>query len=157
LLGDTRDWLLYTRGQVRLVVLLEIQEDLSLKRAYQKTKQSKERVKKLLMKYGNDKGRKHLDMAEDYFCEENSDPTLPSDTDLYDSIEDQIISEDWVGPITAHLELWEAGPEGPCQRGNRLVSRLGPIDTSPNAPADFISYLYTSMANLVLIVACITR
>jgi hypothetical protein len=60
-------------------------------------------------------------------------------------------------PITAYLELWEAGPKGPCQRGNRLVSRLGLIDTSPNAPADFISYLYTSMANLVLIVACITR
>ena len=72
------------------------------------------------MKYENYKGREHLDMAEDYFCEENSDPTLPSGTDLYDSIEDQIISEDWAGPITAHLELWEAGPEGPCQRGNRL-------------------------------------
>jgi hypothetical protein len=55
-------------------------------------------------------------MAEDYFCEENSDPTLPSDTDLYDSIEEQIISEDWVamGPITAYLELWEAGPKGLC-------------------------------------------
>jgi hypothetical protein len=69
LLEDTRDWLLYMypRGKVRLVVLLEIQEDLSLKRAYQKTKQSKERVKKLLIKYGNDKGKKLLDMAEDYF------------------------------------------------------------------------------------------
>ena len=41
LLGDTRDWLLYTCGKVRLVVLLEIQEDLSLKRAYQKKKQIK--------------------------------------------------------------------------------------------------------------------
>jgi hypothetical protein len=156
LIADARDWLLYTRGKVRLVILLEIQEDLSLKRAYQKTKQSKERVKNLLVKYANDKGKEHLDMGEEHFGKENSDLTPPSDTDLYNSIEDQVVSEDWVGPITAYLEFWEAGPKGPCQRGNRVVSHLGPIDTSPNAPADFISYLYTSMTNLVLIVACVT-
>jgi len=120
LIADARDWLLYTRGKVRLVILLEIQEDLSLKRAYQKTKQSKERVKNLLVKYANDKGKEHLDMGEEHFGKENSDLTPPSDTDLYNSIEDQVVSEDWVGPITAYLEFWEAGPKGPCQRGNRV-------------------------------------
>jgi hypothetical protein len=70
LLEDARDWLLYTRGKVRLVVLLEIQADLPLKRAYQKTKQSKERIRKLLTKYGNAKGKEIHDVAED------SDPTL---------------------------------------------------------------------------------
>jgi hypothetical protein len=118
LLGDAHDWLSYTRGKVRLVVRLQIQEDVPTRKAYQESKKSRERVEGLLKKYGNARGREIRDMAEDDVTEKGSD------TDLYDSVEEQIVCEDWVGPITAYLEFWEAGPFGPRQRGERVVSRL---------------------------------
>ena len=65
---------------------------------------------------------------------------------VYNLIRRYIISEDLVETITAYLELWEAELKGPCQ------CRLGPIDI-PMPPANFILYLYTSVANLILIVA----
>ena len=64
-------------------------------------------------------------------------------------MEEQIVSEDWVGPITAYLEFWEAGPFEPRQRGERVVSRLLILFpwsdrykqlSCPNAPADFVPY-----------------
>ena len=101
------DWLSYSRGRVRLVILLQIHEDVPTKKAYQKSKRSRERVEGLLREYGNAKCREIRDMAEDDLSEKGSD------TDLYNSVEEQIVSEDWVGPITAFLEFWEAGPFGP--------------------------------------------
>lgn len=32
--------------------------------------------------------------------------------------------DDWMGPLDVSMEVWERGPSGPQQRGNRTVSIL---------------------------------
>jgi hypothetical protein len=47
-----------------------------------------------------------------------------SDGSMYDQIENRIVSEDWVVPLTADVEFWQPGPSGPEKRGETVVSRL---------------------------------
>jgi len=116
LLADVNDWIVHT-DTVQLVVILYIVEDVKLRNLYQKSNVSSSRVKKLLKAFGNSQAKAAHEMDD-----RDDDPD--SDSEMYSLISDQIITEDWVGPITAHIELWERGSSGPEIRGDRYVSRL---------------------------------
>jgi hypothetical protein len=77
------------------VIILDIVEDLPLRKVYQLLK---------VFRNSQDKAAHRTDDGPD------------SDLEIYNLIGDHVVTADWVGPITAHLN---------CQmRGERYVSRL---------------------------------
>jgi hypothetical protein len=42
--------------------------------------------------------------------EPNIEEAIESDKEMYDSIENTVVTRDWVGPVTVDLEFWEPGP-----------------------------------------------
>ncbi|KAJ9324853.1 hypothetical protein DTO027B5_3288 [Paecilomyces variotii] len=98
LLNDAKQWLSRS-STVRLVILVDITEDVRIRRGRQDTDEVKKRIKDLLVKFGTTIAREKEGIELDD-CETLSTP------DLYDEIQSQIVAEDWVGPIQATLEQW---------------------------------------------------
>lgn len=47
-----------------------------------------------------------------------------SDVEMYDDIWSSIINTDWIGSLTASLELWELNGGIPSMRGPRIVRQF---------------------------------
>lgn len=99
LVSDAAQWLEKSGGDVRLVVLVNVEEDIQSRKASQKSKESQRRTLELLSKFGNNKAKGQ---------EEGSDveTDAESDAEMYKSIKSTIVVEDWIGPIKTTLEVW---------------------------------------------------
>jgi hypothetical protein len=96
--NDVFQWLECSGGRIKLAVLVNIEEDACLRRrAHQQTSQFKFRAENLISKYGNDLAKNRAGIKP-----ENPEE---SDADLYEDIRFEIMTTDWIGPITASLEV----------------------------------------------------
>lgn len=101
LVEDAVEWLRRER-RLMVVILVDINED---KRGLTRTQQSNgfhSRVQTLINRYGNSLTREGHD----------SDGDSDSGQTLYDNIDRAIVEGDWVGPLTATLEVWSRNNEG---------------------------------------------
>lgn len=109
--NDASQWLLRSGGKVRLVVLFKIDEDQRVLQSSQKSHDTRRRLRKLVRDYGNDF------VKTKYGIESHDDNGADiSDAELYDNIRVHIELSDWMGPITARLELWELQDGTPAIR-----------------------------------------
>ena len=99
LVGDTTQWLQRSGGEVRLVVLVNIKEDIQTRRARQISDEVRRRVRELIKTFGTAK-------AKDREGIDHDDSDVESDAEIYCNIQSAVVVEDWVGPITATLEVW---------------------------------------------------
>ncbi|KAJ9214273.1 hypothetical protein DTO166G4_4118 [Paecilomyces variotii] len=107
--NDAYQWLLRSGGKVRLVVLVDINEDKRVLQSCQESQDARQRLRKLVRDYGND-------FVKNKHGIKSYDDTDTSDAELYDNIRAHIIPSDWMGPITARLELWEIQGSTPALR-----------------------------------------
>ncbi|BCS29410.1 uncharacterized protein APUU_70980S [Aspergillus puulaauensis] len=124
--NDATQWLQRSGGKVRLVILVKIEEDLKTRRSLQKDPASRKRIRQLVREFGTDivKEKHGLDEPE-------NDESDASNPDIYDNIRASVVVYDWVGPITANMELWELHDGVPMIREQRTVL---PRPESPTNP-----------------------
>ena len=115
LLSDAQQWLHKSSGKIRVVVLVDIVEDTKTLQTLQMSKRAQSRIRRLLTQFGTASAK-----AREGVDHEGPDPE--SDQEQYDNIEAQIVVEDWVGPISASLEVWHTVDNKPKMRGERIVS-----------------------------------
>lgn len=112
LLIDARQWLMNTGDSVRLVVLIDIKErrkDLFVKRQSEETQH---RRRTLLKSYGNEKARNDNCMSDDE-TSDDFDSQIPADEKaVFNEMAATIQVDDWVGPVTASVEVWDKGCDG---------------------------------------------
>ena len=113
LVSDALQWLTKSQGRVRLVVLINIKEDIQSRTARKNSKEAPRRIKTLMKSFGNAKAKDRSGI--DY------DTDATSDDGMYEDIKAAIEVEDWVGPIQATLELWHMADGHPRQRGDQIV------------------------------------
>ena len=106
LVSDAKQWLQKSGGEVRLVILVNIEEDEKIRRAKQKSSAARKRTRQLLIKFGT----------------AYEDPDVESDEEMYDDIRSRIVVEDWVGPLSATLEVWHMVNDTPTLRQPPIVS-----------------------------------
>jgi hypothetical protein len=111
---DARQWLERSDGKVQLVILVDIKEDEGARKRIQATRESQKRVKRLARQFGNAAGKENLGLRSE------SDMEI-SDAELYDSLKSEIMTEDWIGPIRASLEMWHLHDGVVTMRGPRIV------------------------------------
>ena len=115
LVGDAEQWLQKSGGEVRLVILVNIEEDAQIRRAKQKSTAARKRTRRLLTKFGTAK-------AKDREGIDHGDSDVESDAELYKEIRSTVVVEDWVGPISATLEVWHMDDDAPKLRQPPIVS-----------------------------------
>ena len=115
LVSDAAQWLQKSRGKVRLVILVNIEEDVRSRRARQRSSEARKRIHELLVKFGNTK-------AKDQKRIHHGDSDVESNEGFYDDIRSTIVVEDWVGPISATLEVWHMVDDTPKLRQPPIVS-----------------------------------
>ena len=115
LVGDAKQWLQKSSREVRLVILVNIEEDAQVRRAKQKSNAARKRTRQLLTQFGTAK-------AKDREGIDHEDSDVESDEEMYDDIRSRIVVEDWVGPITATLEVWHMVNGTPQLRQPPIVS-----------------------------------
>jgi hypothetical protein len=113
LVSDALQWLTKSQGKVRLVVLVDIKEDIESRTARKKSNKARRRINALMKRFGNAKAKDRSGIDYD------SDAT--SDDEMYENLKSAIEVEDWVGPIQAKLELWHMVNGDPRQRGEQIV------------------------------------
>lgn len=84
--------------KVRLVVLVDVKEDIQSRTARKKSNKARRRIKALMKRFGNAKAKDRSGIDYD------SDATF--DDEMYENLESAIEVEDWVGPIQAN---WNYG------------------------------------------------
>ncbi|KAK1139334.1 hypothetical protein N8T08_001105 [Aspergillus melleus] len=100
LVRDASQWLSRSGGRVKQVIIAKITEDKRQLRDHQKTEQFKRTRDQLVAKYGDDMSQETHEI-HDIEC------TLPDSSDeLYKAIDSEIAASDWIGPISAFLEVW---------------------------------------------------
>jgi hypothetical protein len=115
LISDVCAWLRRER-RLSIVILVNIDEDLRVLREIQSSEGFQHRARGLLSLYGNTAGQ-----GNNWISVEESDARSESDQTLYDSIDRSIVDSDWVGPLTATLEIW-------CRSGDGVPTRReGPV------------------------------
>jgi hypothetical protein len=124
LVSDAKQWLLKAKDEVNLVVIVDIQENFRDRNAIRKTPASKARLRKLVTDYGNE-AAKNRDYKDDENALEDSDiQTIPENEDhgtTHQQIESEININDWIGPHTVTLEMWERVGTTARQRGKSFV------------------------------------
>jgi hypothetical protein len=88
LVNNARQWLQKSGGEVRLVILVNIEEDVRSQRAKQKSGETRKRIRELTIKFGTAK-------AEDRERIGHRDSDVESDAELYNDIRSTIVVEDW--------------------------------------------------------------
>jgi hypothetical protein len=111
--SDALQWLTKSQGRVRLVVLVDIKEDIQSLMARNKSDKTRDRVKALTKRFGNAKAKNRDGI--DYSSDETSDD------EMYENLRSAIEVEDWVGAIQVKLELWHMANGDPQQRGEQIV------------------------------------
>jgi len=101
--------------KIRVVLLVDIVEDTKTLQTLQRSKRAQSRIQRLLTQFGTASAK-----AREGVDHEGPDPE--PDQEQYDNIEAQIVVEDWVGPISASLEVWHTVDNNPQMRGERIVS-----------------------------------
>jgi hypothetical protein len=99
LVSDAAQWLQKSGGKVRLVILVNIKEDIQSQRVRQRFSEARKRIRELIIRFGNAKAKDREEI-------DHEDSDVESNAKLYDDIESTIMAEDWVGPISAKLEVW---------------------------------------------------
>jgi hypothetical protein len=115
LVSDAAQWLQRSGGMVRLAIIVTIKEDVQDLRARQKSSAVKRRIRGLVVRFGNAKGK-------DQEKVDHGDSDVESDAEMYRHIESLIVTEDWVGPINATLEVWHMADGTPTLRQPPIVS-----------------------------------
>lgn len=115
LVSDAAQWLQKSRGKVRLVILVNIEEDVQSRIARRTSSEAQRRTRKLLTEFGKAK-------VKDREGIDHKDSDVESDEEMYDDIRCRIVVEDWVGPISATLEVWHMVNDTPTLRQLPIVS-----------------------------------
>jgi hypothetical protein len=115
LVSDAAQWLQKSGGEVRLVILVNIEEDVQSRRVRQRSSEARKRIRELTIKFGNAKGKDRNGI-------DHGDSDTESDAELYDNVQSAIVVEDWVGPISATLEVWHMVDDTPKLRQPPIVS-----------------------------------
>ncbi|PKY00943.1 hypothetical protein P168DRAFT_293326 [Aspergillus campestris IBT 28561] len=143
LVRDMKQWLLHSRGEVQLVILADINEDKKQLLKQQKSETFRDHAAKVLKDFGNPLGRrKHTEilMADNRVYQGDRARDISALVErLHHEIDDVVQVEDWIGPITADLELWVLKDSEPYRRGRArvfpgLTGRLPPIYTGDIIP-----------------------
>jgi hypothetical protein len=93
LVSDAWQWLTKSKGKVRLVVLVDVKEDIQSRTARKKSNKARRRIKALMKRFGNAQAKDRSGI--DY------DADATSDDEMYENLKSAIAVEDWVGPIQA--------------------------------------------------------
>lgn len=113
LYSDMRQWLTKD-DNVQLVILVKIDQDRKALTSHQRSEEFNDRLVDLVNQFGNEKAKNTLGSNVGH-------PTLP-DKNAYKAIKDTIEIDDWVGPVTAFLEVWQrGGKNGYRRRGKKIV------------------------------------
>ncbi|KAL2870216.1 uncharacterized protein BJX67DRAFT_277495 [Aspergillus lucknowensis] len=123
--NDASQWLLRSGGKVHLVVLFNIEEDKRVLQSCQKSHDTRRRLRKLVRDYGNDFVKTKYGIE----CHDDNSADI-SDAELYDNVRMHIEISDWMGPITARLELWE------LQGGIPTVRESAAVLPAPSTPVN---------------------
>jgi hypothetical protein len=115
LISDAAQWLQKSCGKVRLVILVNIEEDVRSRRARERSSEARKRIRELTIKFGNAKGKDREGI-------DHGDSDVESDEELYDDLRSTIVVEDWVGPISATLEVWHMVDDTPKLRQPPIAS-----------------------------------
>jgi len=132
LVSDAKQWLERSRGKTRLVILVNIEEDKKSRKARLNSNEAKTRIRDLVARFGNVEGKRREGIDEvsdvepdvEFDGQPDADSDADSDADLYDEIEAAIMTEDWVGPISATLEVWHKIDGTPKRRQPPIVKPL---------------------------------
>lgn len=115
LADDARQWLTSTHGEVQLVVIIKITEDLAGLNQHKKGLMFQKEVRRLVAKYGNEQSAAEHGIQLNRVVIEDEFPTP--------DFAKEIKTSDWFGSITAFMELWELHNGMPRRRPNsRVVS-----------------------------------
>lgn len=110
--NDAAQWL-KSLPSVQLVVMIDIREDVKTLRKIRSKETVLNRLHDLVKQFGNWTSDDEHDSGSE------SDRSTP---DLYSRINDSTCSADFVGPLSAHLELWERSDGAPRLRQPAIVS-----------------------------------
>lgn len=119
---DASQWLMHTGNLTHLVVVIDVKEDRKALASALKSAETKERRRALLKQYGNDKALNDNDFSGEEDDDYNSAQVPAGQEMVYAAIADDIFLDDWVGPVSATIELWERGENGPRLRDGLIVS-----------------------------------
>jgi hypothetical protein len=131
LVSHAEQLLVKRRGEVNLVILVNVKEDKAMLRDAQKTREFRVRLQNLVAAFGNDEAKlvhsiddDDGDSGDSGDCDSDIEMSELSSEDLKYAIEDRLNVDDWVGPLSADLEFWEL-KNGICQRrGQRFVNLI---------------------------------
>jgi len=115
LVSDAAQWLQKSCGEVKLVILVNIEEDIRRQRIGQRSSEVRKRIRELTIKFENAK-------AKDREGIDHEDSDVESDEELYKDARSATVVEDWVGPISAALEVWYVIDDTPKLRQPPIVS-----------------------------------
>ena len=136
LIADAQQWLLCTGGETKLVVVINVKEDRKSLQQCRRALLTIRRRNELVQEYGNTKAKSENIVPEggsDESDEDESDGSSKVSADeqhVYDAITSKLKVDDWVGPVTATVELWDLDRNGtPRRREGPTVSPL--VDFKP--------------------------
>ena len=136
LVSDAKQGLERSGGKIRLVILVNIEEDKKSLKARLNSNEAKTRIRDLVARFGNAEGKRREGIDEvsevepdvepdvEFDGQPDADSDADSDADLYDEIEAAVMTEDWVGPIGATLEVWHKIDGTPKRRQPPIVKPL---------------------------------
>lgn len=116
LVRDASQWLLRSDSQPELVIIAKIDEDKNQLHSHQKTQQFENTRNQLIAKYGDEMSQATHDIGS------TAAGIQASSRDLYKAIRSEVVESDWVGQISAYVELWELRGGQPALREARIVS-----------------------------------
>lgn len=119
LLSDAKQWLVKKSNQVNIAIIINIKEDKAARHQVQKTPKSQKRLRELLIEFGSEEARLRDGI--------DSQPDVNSSDELFSEIESNINVDDWIGPLTASLEIWELNGQTPKKRDPTYVCLKSPL------------------------------
>lgn len=105
---DALHWLMHT-GKTRLVVLVDVKEDWKAFFLPAKIEETKARRMTLLKGYCNGNALTNNDLLEEQDSDEIPAQVPAGQGTIYAAIADNILLDDWVGPVSGTIKLWEKG------------------------------------------------
>ncbi|OKL60532.1 hypothetical protein UA08_04305 [Talaromyces atroroseus] len=120
LVSDAKQWLLKACHEVNLVVIIDIKEDIRARKRTRESAESKKRIRELVAKYGNGQAQNKHNMDSEDGLEGSETHTISENGErdgTYEQIQSEIDIEDWVGPHTVNLEMWERAGRTAQKRG----------------------------------------
>lgn len=151
LVDDTRQWLLGARGDVQLIILVDIQEDLNALKRHRQTQEYRERFHALVVEYAHPDIIDQLELRDDYGVYDFLEDSACED---YKDLKADINHIDFVGPIEVTLELWELKGDLPTKRSSHRVLPSGdnhvPIRFSDVVPQHRVDAGHDSVTQLDL-------